>query len=127
MRAVALAVLFAGCLPVPHETSRTIDRLVESAVPGRGEALVVHTDRYGGLVVVTAAWPRRCTEPVVDRVETTQSTEPTLLGTSDGDLWGWFVFGIPLMVFFPIGAGDAAITLAVVAVADSSTTVHTES
>lgn len=121
MRLVVLVVALAGCLPVTQDTVVNSTRTVEPSVPGPPGDLVVRTKSYGGLVVVTVGWPRQCRRQVIDHVATRRTTSARLAGTGDGAMWGYFVFGPLLVLAWPIGIADVAITLGVVGLSGSPT------
>jgi len=110
----AWLLVLAGCLPLDRTTPHTVERVVEADAPPQPGTLAVRTVTYNGLLVVDAAWPRTCTRRIVEVVETTTVTEATLLRTSEGDVTGYFLFGIPLVLMWPLGVVDAGVTEAIV-------------
>jgi hypothetical protein len=122
---VALALL-VGCVPKQQTAVRTVTRTVQAPRPISTGAVVVTTERLDNLVVVSAVWPRRCRRDVVDEVLTVRKTNVAIVGTSDGDTWGWFLALPAAIIIWPVGLASGAISLAVVASSDSSTKTTTE-
>ena len=122
---VAFALL-VGCVPKQQTAVRTVTRTVQAPRPISTGAVVVTTERLDNLVVVSAVWPRRCRRDVVDEVLTVRKTNVAIVGTSDGDTWGWFLALPAAIIIWPVGLASGAISLAVVASSDSSTKRTTE-
>jgi len=109
---LVLATLGSGCLPIPESTKRTTGRTLGKLVvdkPGPVELLVDRDDRT---VIVSASRNYRCESEVVDHVEIATSTKAQMIGTTDGEAWGWWLL-FPMVLAYPVGVGDLVIANAV--------------
>ena len=124
MRAAIAALALAGCWPIEHTTARTIGRSMAAITMDPPGGLALHTERYGGTVVVSATWPRRCHRAVTDLVEVETTREARIIGTGDGESWGWW-FLPALILVWPVGLADAAIANVIVLGGSPTVSQHT--
>jgi hypothetical protein len=103
---VLAAVLLLGCIP---HTIVTVEGDARSArrLPGAAGAVSVETRTYDGAVLVRVRWPRTCAWRITDDETVSRATRADLVGTRDGDQWGYALTPI-MAILFPITIANVA-------------------
>ncbi len=102
------ALALGGCLQtVPHSTTTRVGRTIEPSVVDVVRPLELSTRVTPTTAVVTARWPRQCRRDVVDTIEVAEWDSIRVVGTSDGDRWGYGVIA-GLVIVWPVGLAVGA-------------------
>lgn len=102
------ALALGGCLQtVPHSTTTRLGRTKAPLVVDSVRPLELSTRLSPTTAIVTARWPRKCRRDVVDTIEVAEWDSIRVLGTSDGDVWG-YAMAAGLVIVWPVGLAVGA-------------------
>ena len=100
---VSLVAAASACwIPTTRTTRHTFVTSVSPPIVERAGAIVLTADATDAGVLVTATWPRRCYRLATDVIDVTWARSGELLGTTDGETWGWWALG-GMIVLWPVG------------------------
>jgi len=100
---VPLVVAASACwIPTTRTTRHAFVTSVSPPIVERAGPIVLTADATDAGVLVTATWPRRCYRMATAVIDVTSARSGELLGTTDGETWGWWALG-GMIVLWPVG------------------------